>query len=188
MQPSKCSRSSPEAVSWKMCVPATLQPDGAWKRPAHIGPSLGEPPVGLQSPYCTRPPRWAQKQQRGARRQSADQAHPRGNCLCLPRSRSEEGRKASSSPKAFYHSHSHHHPSHSSQNQRGQQLAAGQLILVTNRTRAKECEERIARIDNKQHNSQGKMESIFPLQVHSVMHVPVSRDTQKEADNIFLGA
>lgn len=71
MQPLTSSRSSTEAVSWKMCVPATLQPDGAWKRPAHTGPSLVEAPVGLQSPYCTRPPRWVQKQERRARRDRA---------------------------------------------------------------------------------------------------------------------
>lgn len=71
MQPQKSSRSSTEAVSWKMCVPATLQPDVAWKRPAHTGPSLVEAPVGLQSPYCTRPPRWVQKQERRARRHRA---------------------------------------------------------------------------------------------------------------------
>lgn len=71
MQPLKSSRSSTEAVSWKMSVPVTLQPDGAWKRPAHTGPSLAEAPVGLQSPYCTRPPKWVQKQERRARRDSA---------------------------------------------------------------------------------------------------------------------
>lgn len=84
MQPLTSSRSSPEAVSWKMCVPATLQPGEAWKRPAHTSPSLVEAPVGLQSPYCTRPPRCVQKQERKRKEiQSTNQARPCQDCLCL---------------------------------------------------------------------------------------------------------
>lgn len=84
MQPLTSSRSSPEAVSWEMCVPATLQPDEAWKRPAHTGPSLVEAPVGLQSPYCTRPPRCVQKQERKRKEiQSTNQAHPCQDSRCV---------------------------------------------------------------------------------------------------------
>lgn len=84
MQPLTSSRSSPEAVSWEMCVPATLQPDEAWKRPEHTGPSLVEAPVGLQSPYCTRPPRCVQKQERKRKEiQSTNQAHPCQDSRCV---------------------------------------------------------------------------------------------------------
>lgn len=51
-------------------VPAALRPDGAWKRPAHTDPSLTGAPVGLQPPYCARPPRSARRQERGAGRET----------------------------------------------------------------------------------------------------------------------
>lgn len=71
-----------------MGVPATLQPDGALRRPAHTGPSLAKPPEGPQSPNCTRPPRWVQKnnnnkkhtREEGKKRQSSSQAYPRQDC------------------------------------------------------------------------------------------------------------
>ncbi len=90
MQPLTSSKSS--------TVPATLQPDGAWKRPAHTGPSLVEAPEGLQSPYCTRPPRWVQKQERRARRDRAPiRPVPVGLPQCMRRSSSGERREDKSS-------------------------------------------------------------------------------------------
>lgn len=65
MQPLTSSQSSQRRRVVKLKVPESLQPDGAKKRPANTGPSLVEAPVGIQPPYCARPPRWVQKQERG---------------------------------------------------------------------------------------------------------------------------
>lgn len=72
----------------RMGVPATLQPDGALRRPAHTGPSLAKPPQGPQSPNCTRPPRWVQTtttktHRRGGQEETEQQsglAWPRHDC------------------------------------------------------------------------------------------------------------
>lgn len=103
----------------KMGVPVTLQPDGAWRRPAHTGPSLAKAPEGPQSPNCTRPPRWVQKQERKARRDRAPVRLVLARTAAM-RSTSDEmkrGRHAMSSLGAICQSHHHHgHPirSHSS--------------------------------------------------------------------------
>lgn len=103
----------------KMGVPATLQPDGAWRRPAHTGPSLAKAPEGPQSPNCTRPPRWVQKQERKARRDRAPVRLVLASTAAM-RSTSDEmkrGRHATWSLSVICPSHHHHgHPirSHSS--------------------------------------------------------------------------
>lgn len=119
MQPLTSPKTQHRGCAVKMGVPATLQPDGAWRRPAHTGPSLAKAPEGPQSPNCTRPPRWVQKQERKARRDRAPVRLVLARTAAM-RSTSDEmkrGRHAMSSLSAIRQSHHHHgHPirSHSS--------------------------------------------------------------------------
>lgn len=75
MQPLTSLVTQHRGCAVKMGVPATLQPDGALRRPAHTGPSLAKPPEGAQSPNCTCPPGWVQKKKthKRGRQEEAEQ-------------------------------------------------------------------------------------------------------------------
>lgn len=167
MQPLTSPKTQHRGCAVKMGVPVTLQPDGAWRRPAHTGPSLAKAPEGPQSPNCTRPPRWVQKQERKARRDRAPVRLVLARTAAM-RSTSDEmkrGRHAMSSLSAICQSHHHHgHPIRSHSSPEKTELETGKL---TTRRRysvsfwlGKSGGEEQERTKN---SSQPKMESIFQL-------------------------
>lgn len=160
MQPLTSLVTQHRGCAVKMGVPATLQPDGALRRPAHTGPSLAKPPEGAQSPNCTCPPGWVQKKkhtrEEGKKRQSSGQARP-------------PPRQATSSPSVI--SHSHHYPQ--------------KLSTLRNHSTQEEVQHRRRSGEDNTENSGG----IFGSEERfRHMHIQVQRALQTEPDDIYLGA
>lgn len=155
-----------------MRVPATLQPDGAWKRPAHTDPSQLEAPVGLQFPNCTRPPRWVQKQERGARKDRAPVKLISAGTASLFGGPAQGERRAD---KAYHLRassiiaisvaiQSEAIPAKNRRiyiNQQQENWLQGGEGEVTVRLEKRNTEGRKTRGDNKHNNLQGKMEFVF---------------------------